>query len=132
MKTQLNQIDPNQLLQQLHKLSHLANAGTTQTDLKTNFGSGSEIGSEFGSKIGSDLSAKPAEFGSLLSKAIDTVNQYQMEAGKAATQIETGDGGVSLVKAMIASQKSNIAFQSTVQVRNKLVSAYQDIMNMPI
>jgi flagellar hook-basal body complex protein FliE len=68
----------------------------------------------------------------LLTKAIDSVNQTQMEAGQASASIESGDGGVSLVKAMIASQKANVSFQATVQVRNKIVSAYQDIMNMPI
>ena len=55
-----------------------------------------------------------------------------MDSGRASASIESGDGGISLVKAMIASQKANVAFQATVQVRNKVVSAYQDIMNMPI
>ena len=110
MKTGLDQ---NQLLTQLHKLSELAKAGAAQ--------SGAGIAD----------TGKP-EFGSLLSKAIDNVNQLQMESGRAASSIESGDGGVSLVKAMIASQKASVAFQATVQVRNKVVSAYQDIMNMPI
>jgi len=72
------------------------------------------------------------DFGDVLVNAVNKVNQYQAESAKLAQQIETGDGGVSLVKAMIASQKANVAFQATVQVRNRLVSAYQDIMNMPI
>ena len=67
-----------------------------------------------------------------LNNALNTVNQYQQESAMAATQVETGDGGASLVKAVIASQKANVAFQATVQVRNRVVSAYQDIMNMPI
>jgi len=89
-----------------------------------------------------DAIANPAEqvakttqqkdFGDVLVNAVNKVNQYQAESAKLAQQIETGDGGVSLVKAMIASQKANVAFQATVQVRNRLVSAYQDIMNMPI
>jgi flagellar hook-basal body complex protein FliE len=105
--------DQNQLLAQLHKLSELAKAGAAQPT--------------------ADISgaAKP-EFGNLLTKAIDNVNQLQMDSGRASANIESGDGGVSLVKAMIASQKANVAFQATVQVRNKVVSAYQDIMNMPI
>ncbi|NVJ60347.1 MAG: flagellar hook-basal body complex protein FliE [Gammaproteobacteria bacterium] len=73
-----------------------------------------------------------ADFTSAMSKAINTVNQYQSEASQAARSIESGDGGVSLVKAMIASQKSSVAFEAAVQVRNRVVSAYQDIMNMPI
>ena len=105
--------DQNQLLTQLHKLSELAKAGVSQPNANI-------------SGVG-----KP-EFGNLLTKAIDNVNQLQMDSGRAAASIESGDGGVSLVKAMIASQKANVAFQATVQVRNKVVSAYQDIMNMPI
>lgn len=72
------------------------------------------------------------EFGSMLKNAIDHVNDLQKASSTLATQVESGDGGASLVKAMIASQKSSVAFQATLQVRNKLVSAYQDIMNMPI
>ena len=72
------------------------------------------------------------QFGNMLGDAISKVNQYQMESSRAASQIETGDGGASLVKAVIASQKASVAFQATMQVRNKVVSAYQDIMNMPI
>ncbi|MET1255041.1 flagellar hook-basal body complex protein FliE [Aliikangiella maris] len=71
-------------------------------------------------------------FGNVLSSAINKVNHYQQQSAMAATQVEAGDGGASLVKAVIASQKASVAFQATLQVRNKVVSAYQDIMNMPI
>lgn len=108
--------DQSQLLTQLQKLTELAKAGNTQA----------------GAGIAENGAVAKPEFGNLLNKAIDNVNQLQMDSAKAATQIEAGDGGVSLVKAMIASQKANVAFQATVQVRNKVVSAYQDIMNMPI
>ena len=42
------------------------------------------------------------------------------------------DRSVSLAEAMIASQKSSVAFEATVQVRNKLVESYKEIMNMPV
>ena len=71
-------------------------------------------------------------FSNLLVKAINNVNSTQQESAMLAKQIETGDGGASLVKAMIASQKANISFQAALQVRNKVASAYKDIMNMPI
>ena len=71
-------------------------------------------------------------FSNLLVRAINNVNETQMESSRLANEITTGDGGASLVRAMIASQKSSIAFQAAVQVRNKVASAYQDIMNMPI
>ena len=78
-------------------------------------------------------SATPvAQFGDLMGKALDNVNQLQMQSSDLQRRVEMGDKSVSLVQAMIASQKSSVAFQATVQVRNRLVSAYQDIMNMPI
>ena len=71
-------------------------------------------------------------FSNLLVRAIDNVNSAQQESSMLAGKIETGDGGASLVKAMIASQKANISFQATIQVRNKVAAAYHEIMNMPI
>jgi len=113
MKTSLNS---NQLIAQMQQMSKLAKVGASQP-----FDSTSATGGVSG-----------GAFGNLLTKAIDNVNSQQMEAGRLANQVEMGDGGVSLVKAMIASQKASVAFQATIQVRNKVVSAYQDIMNMPI
>lgn len=71
-------------------------------------------------------------FSNLLTRAINSVNSAQMESGRLSRQIESGDGGASLVKAMIASQKAGISFQAIMQVRNKVAAAYKDIMNMPI
>ncbi len=71
-------------------------------------------------------------FGNMFSQALNTVNSLQQTAGDLQTRVEMGDKSVSLVQAMIASQKASVAFQATVQVRNKVVQAYQDIMNMPI
>jgi len=73
-----------------------------------------------------------AEFGDLLKSAIDNVAGLQMDAKEKITAVEMGDRRVSLAEAMIASQKSSVAFEATVQVRNKLVEAYKDIMNMPV
>jgi flagellar hook-basal body complex protein FliE len=73
-----------------------------------------------------------AQFGDLLSSALNTVNGLQQDAGKKITAVEMGDRSVSLSDAMIASQKSSVAFEATVQVRNKLVEAYKEIMNMPV
>lgn len=72
------------------------------------------------------------QFGNLFSDALGQVNSLQQQAGALQTRVEMGDKSVSLVQAMVASQKASIAFQATVQVRNRLVAAYQDIMNMPI
>jgi len=90
---------------------------------------------EAGTKIQNTLPIKGtsnAEFGDLLKSAIDNVAGLQMDAKEKITAVEMGDRRVSLAEAMIASQKSSVAFEATVQVRNKLVEAYKDIMNMPV
>ncbi len=72
------------------------------------------------------------EFGQLLKSSIDAVNGAQQDAARLAEAFELGDQQVDLAEVMVALQKANVSFQAMTQVRNKLVSAYQDIMNMPI
>ena len=72
------------------------------------------------------------EFSDLLKRSIDAVNDTQQEAGRLKTAFERGDDSVDLASVMIASQKSSISFQAMVEVRNKLVEAYKDVMNMPV
>ena len=71
-------------------------------------------------------------FDGLMKKAIDSVNDIQQQSTELKKQFELGDPNVSLSDVMIAGQKSSIAFEATLRVRNKLVQAYKDIMNMPI
>lgn len=73
-----------------------------------------------------------ANFGELLSNAINNVNDLQQHSGELKNALESGDRSVSLAETMIASQKAGIAFEATVQVRNKLVEAYKSIMSMPV
>ena len=73
-----------------------------------------------------------ADFGNVLRSALDSVNGEQTKAMGLAKGYELGAPNVGLHDVAIALQKSNIAFQGAVQVRNKLVSAYHDIMNMQI
>jgi flagellar hook-basal body complex protein FliE len=72
------------------------------------------------------------KFGGLLKNAVDGVNDLQAHSKQLATAFEMGDRSVSLGDVMIAAQKSSVAFQATVQVRNKVVEAYKEIMNMPV
>ncbi len=71
-------------------------------------------------------------FASVLKQGLEKVNESQAVASDLATRFERGDPGVELSTVMIESQKASVAFRATVEVRNRLVSAYQDIMNMPI
>jgi flagellar hook-basal body complex protein FliE len=71
-------------------------------------------------------------FANVMKAGLDRVNATQEQASTLATRFERGDPGVELSQVMIESQKASVAFRATVEVRNRLVSAYQDIMNMPI
>jgi flagellar hook-basal body complex protein FliE len=76
--------------------------------------------------------AGQVSFGDMLRESIDQVNATQQTAQKKTTQFELGEGNANLAEVMVDLQKSNLSFQAMVQVRNKLVDAYKDVMNMPI
>ena len=71
-------------------------------------------------------------FSDLLGQAIGKVHETQQAASEMASAFEMGQGGVDLTEVMIASQKASVSFQAMTQVRNKLVQAYQDIMQIPV
>ncbi len=108
----MTQITPDQIMAQMRRLQSIAQSQNLQS--------------------GPAVQSPNNQFNTVLKDALNTVSTHQMNAADAAKKIEMGDGGVSLVKAVIASQKASVAFDAAVQVRNRVVSAYQDIMNMPI
>jgi len=72
------------------------------------------------------------EFAKLLRQGIDAVNQQQQTASSMAAAFERGTPGVELPQVMLEMQKSSVSFRALTEVRNRLVSAYQEIMNMPL
>ena len=76
--------------------------------------------------------AEKPDFSNLLKQSIDSVNETQMSAGKLTTAFEKGDPNVTLAETMVALEKASVSFQAMTQVRNKLLSAYQEVMNMPV
>ena len=72
------------------------------------------------------------DFQSLIGKLLDSVNDAEETSSNLKKAYELGDKGISLTQVMIASQKSEISFQALLQVRNKLLSAYQEIMRIQI
>ena len=76
--------------------------------------------------------AAGVNFQGLLKTAVSEVNSQQQAARVLSERFERGDTKVDLSEVMIAAQKANVSFQAITQVRNKLVSAYQEVMNMPI
>lgn len=75
--------------------------------------------------------AKPATFAATLENALKDVNQAQHRAGELSAAYERGET-VDIAKVMLARQEASVGFEATLQVRNKLLSAYQNIMNMPV
>ncbi len=71
-------------------------------------------------------------FSSSLKAMLEQVNTQQLNADKLSQRFALGDDSVNLSDVMIERQKASLSLQATVQVRNKLVSAYHDIMNMPV
>ena len=72
------------------------------------------------------------DFAAVLKASLDGVAQMQNHAESVQQAFVLGDNNVNLSDVMINSQKANIAFQTTVQVRNKVIAAYNDIMNMQV
>lgn len=73
-----------------------------------------------------------SDFGSMLKQAVNSVNDIQQEAGAKRTAFEMGDRSVTLADTMVTAAKAGIAFDATLQVRNKFVEAYKEIMSMPV
>lgn len=72
------------------------------------------------------------EFKQLLKDAFENVNSLQNESSSMQSRFDVGDRSITLADVMIASQKSSLSFEATLQIRNKLVDAYQSIMQMQI
>lgn len=71
-------------------------------------------------------------FQDFLSGAINSVNSAQTQSNQLKRAFELGDPSADLSSVMLAQAKSQVSFKAMVEVRNRLVSAYQEIMNMPV
>ncbi|HMN80632.1 MAG TPA: flagellar hook-basal body complex protein FliE [Burkholderiaceae bacterium] len=85
-----------------------------------------------GGAASSGKAAGGAEFAQSLKQALSSVSQAQNQAGRLQRDFQAGTEGVGLEETMVAMQKSQIGFQAALTVRNRLVSAYTDIMNMNV
>ncbi len=84
------------------------------------------------SGLQAETPANRVNFADALKSSLDQVNNAQMKADQLGKDFAMGDDKVNLSDVMISMQKANISFQATLQVRNKLVSAYHEIMNMQV
>ena len=76
--------------------------------------------------------ARPTDFASLLKDSVEHIAAMQNQATALAGAYETGDKSVDLTRVMLEVQKAGLAFRAMTEVRNKLVDAYQQVMNMSV
>ncbi|MDY0331363.1 MAG: flagellar hook-basal body complex protein FliE [Thiomonas sp.] len=88
------------------------------------------VGGNAAAALGATAASQQADFAATLKSAVDGVSGELQHANALQQQFVSGAGDVSLSDVMLASQKASLSFQAVLQVRNKLVSAYQDIMNI--
>ena len=80
---------------------------------------------------GSKSTEGPSGFGDLVRQTVNKVNENQMNASRMSSAYERGEG-VPLTDVVLSMQKSSLSFEATLQVRNKVLKAYEDILNMPV
>ena len=80
----------------------------------------------------SPAAAQPGDFASLLKGSVDHIASMQNQATALASAYESGDKSVDLTKVMLEVQKAGLAFRAMTEVRNKLVDAYTQVMNMSV
>lgn len=119
----------NSLQQQMMEMANGAKAGAISTQI----GSMQPMGVQAGGVLSmGSTGATKSSFASELDAAIKNISATQQAANIKAEQFIMGKPGISLNDVMIDMQKASIGFQSAIQVRNKLVQAYQTIASMPI
>ena len=83
-------------------------------------------------KVADQTPTGKAGFSDVLKNAIDSVNETQRKSADMQKAFELGEADTNLQDVMVQMAKANISFQTMIQVRNRMVSAYQDMMNMPV
>ena len=127
----VNRTDVQSVLAQMRALRQAASGELLKTLAEPDVASATPSVASATQIAGQPATTSRAGFGQMLASAIKQVNALEVDADVQRNAFVRGDTQ-DLVKVMIAAQKSEVAFQAAAQVRNRLVSAYQDIMNMPI
>lgn len=89
-------------------------------------------GQSIGSELRATEAASSSQFSNLMTQSIADVNTSMQESKAVTAAFESGDPSVSLAEVMITAQKASLQFTGMTEVRNKLLTAYQEVMNMPV
>lgn len=111
----MSNMDVNQMLAQMRVMATQASGGAESSPV-----------------AGAVAGAEKPDFGKMLAESIESVSETQAEAAQLKKAFEAGESGAELPEVMVAVQKASLSFQAMTQVRNKLLSAYQEVMNMQV
>ncbi len=114
----MSSMEIDRVLSQIRALSAQASAGAAKPPMAD-------------AAAGAGSVANPG-FAQLMRQGIEQVNSAQESASRMATAFERGTPGIELPQVMLEMQKASVSFRALTEVRNRMVSAYQEIMNMPI
>ena len=107
----MSQLEINAVLAQIRSLSAQTQVGTAQAPQQTQ-------------------QTGPSQFANILRAGLNAVNEHQTKASELTDAFSRGTPGVELPQVMLEASKASVSFKALSEVRNRLVSAYQDIMNM--
>ena len=108
----MSQMEINRVLEQIRSLSTQTKIGTSQAPQAQQ--------------------TAPSEFANILRQGLNQVSQTEQRATELSAAFERGTPGVELPQVMLEVSKASVSFRAVAEVRNRLVSAYQDIMNMQL
>lgn len=82
-------------------------------------------------KLKDGVQGGKTEFSTILKSKLNEINQLQLDADQAINNVELGNSG-SIHEAVVALEKADLSFRTMMQVRNKIIEAYQEIMRMQV
>lgn len=127
----IDSVSSNTVMKQLMADMTKLRAEAMQKDVLPN-----KIDNTFNQSLGTQSITQPitqkTNFGEVFNTVIQEVNTLQQESGELKTAYELGEPNVDIAQVMIASEKAKIGFTAMVEVRNKFVEAYRDVMNMSV
>ncbi|MCK5649331.1 MAG: flagellar hook-basal body complex protein FliE [Gammaproteobacteria bacterium] len=117
----INDISTSSMMLQMRSMADMANNKTTPLQINNEGLPGVK-----------DSTTQEVDFSSLLKSAVQQVSTIQSVSGGLKNDFISGKEGVNLAEVMIASEKSSVAFGTMVEIRNKLLKAYEEVKNIRV
>ncbi|VAW55454.1 Flagellar hook-basal body complex protein FliE [hydrothermal vent metagenome] len=122
----MSNINVQQVIAQMRVLEAQAKSQITPSEMGVD-----KMGAN-GLSVNETGAAQKTEFSEILANSVNSINDNFMQAGKMSESFQKGDSNITMAELMINMEKASVSFQAMTSVRNKLLTAYQDIMNMPV